>query len=63
MSNNYVELAFDRVVNSTKAAILFDMGEKEPVWVPISQIDMDEYASDEDTVFITEWFAMKEGLI
>ena len=63
MNNNYIELSFDHVVKSTPNAILFDMGEEEPTWIPISQIDTDEYDSNNNTVLVKEWWATEKGLI
>ena len=60
---DYVELAFDNVVRSTAEAILFNMGEEEPIWIPITCIDMDEYDPHENTVSVKESFAKQEGLI
>ena len=61
----YVEVSFDKIKHeSMKAdAILFDFGEDEPVWVPKSQIDMDEFDRESNVVPVAEWFANKKGLI
>jgi len=63
--SDFVELAFDHIehMSARAGAILFDFGEKEPVWVPKSQIDMDEFDPECNVVPVTEWFANKEGLI
>ena len=63
--SEYVELAFDHIehMSGRAQAILFDFGEEEPVWVPKSQIDMDEFDPESNVVPVKEWFANKEGLI
>ena len=47
-------------------ALLVDLGDREPVWVPCSQIDDDSEVwepGQEGTLVIAEWWAKKEGLI
>jgi len=62
MPTKYIDLAFDTVVRHTPGAILFDMGEEDPVWIPKSMIsdDLDEGTK---VVPVAEWWAVKEGLI
>lgn len=62
--SEHVEIAFDKIKHEATYtdAILFDFGEDEPVWVPKSQIDMDEFDRDSNVVPVAEWFATKEGL-
>jgi len=63
--SEHVELAFDHIEyhGDNADAILFDFGEKDPVWIPKSQIDMNEFDRESNVVPVTEWFAKKEGLI
>lgn len=60
---DFVELAFDNIEHETPGAILFNMGEKEPTWVPRSVIEWDEYDEDSNTVPVALWRAEREGLV
>ena len=59
----YIELAFDKQVHQTKSAILFDMGEPEPTWIPKAVIDMDEYDERDNVVPVKEGWAIDKGLV
>ena len=62
----YIELAYDRIVRETRLAILFDMGEKQPVWIPKTQIDMDDFDASSKQykeVPVKEWWAERNGLV
>lgn len=58
-----VELPFDSIEAQTKTAICFDMGDAEPVWIPISCINMELFDPRENFVDVAAWFAEREGLI
>lgn len=55
----------------SEKAILLDMGYKDPIWIPKSQIDPESLEEDLDeiergmtiTFRITEWIAQIKGLI
>lgn len=62
----YVEIECDEVKAETAMAVLLDLGEEEPKWVPKSLIDGGQDLHEGDcpgTVSIAEWWAEKEGLI
>ena len=62
-----VDIDFDFIENSTDAAVLFVIDDKE-VWIPKSQIqnlddlDLDDHESD-GTIELPTWWAYNEGLI
>ncbi len=58
MAKNIVEVDGE-IVNETEAAYLFQTADKE-VWLPKSQCQWD---ADEKVMSISEWLAMREGLI
>jgi len=61
----YIEI-FGLIKHKTDRAILFDHGEGEPVWIPLSQIEnMDEELKVNSNVelLIPEWLANEKGMI
>lgn len=63
MCTDMIELGIDGEVSRTPNAILFNVGEEEPLWIPMSCMDLYSYAEGDKTIFVKEWFAKKEGLI
>lgn len=63
MSDNYIDLTYDRVVYQTEKAVLLDFGDLEQ-WIPLSQIDPEYLPLEEDggEVAVQYWFIQKEGL-
>lgn len=62
--SQYIKIDFDSVKHSTPGAILFDLGDDEEIWIPISMIDMEQFDPDNvKTVLVKEWFALRKGLI
>ena len=59
MSDEYVEMDGAELEHRTDEAVLLDVGQDEPVWVPRSVC----YQDDEGTWFIAHWFAYENGLI
>ena len=60
----YIDLVYDKCIKETENAVLLDFGDKEK-WVPKSVIKdgFDIEYSKENTVDVTEWFAVKKELI
>jgi len=63
MATDYVDIPFDNVIKETKAAILFDVGEDEGVWIPKRTIDMDNYCMEDHEVPVAEKWAINAGLV
>lgn len=47
----------------TERAILFDDGGKEPVWLPLSQIEVLHKGDGLFEITLEEWLAKEKGLI
>lgn len=66
-TTEYVELAGVEVLSETSKAFKVRIPEKGEFWIPKSLIDEDESTvreeGDTGSVFVAEWFAVKEGLV
>jgi hypothetical protein len=48
-----------RVLIRREKAIYFDAGDAKPIWLPLSQIEI----NDDGSVTMPEWLALEKGLI
>ena len=59
-----VFILYDSIKNGTKMAVLFQVWEETPFWIPKSQIHNEcELEEDGGEVEVSEWFAIQEGLV
>ncbi len=49
--------------HDTPKAWLIDFGLDDPVWVPKSQVELEEEGDGTVTVTMPEWLALEKGLI
>ena len=65
MSDDYVDVYFDDVIAKTVKAVLIEIDGDEQ-WVPRSTLDNDDdldVHGGPGTLYVAEWFAIKEGLV
>lgn len=55
-----VEVFVERLVRETSAAWLVETADGEEVWLPKSQVELDD---GESVVRVPEWLAIEEGLV
>ena len=54
-----------RVIRTTDKAVLVEVDDGEEVWIPLSQVEdngEDLKDGDKGVLFISEWWAEREGL-
>ena len=57
----YMWIGYDTIVTTTDDAILFDMGEDEPTWIPSSLIEDIDVINN--SVSVHEWWLVQEELV